>query len=141
MMLYNEHMTEATTPVTDAYVPGVCNINHAEIAYRKKAGYVITAIFLIILIALVALGLNRWIRLVLFIPGMVLADCFLQAKNKFCVAYGAGGQQNATEGSKTALSVTDQDALKKDKARARQINLQAAGIGIILTALALVIPT
>ena len=132
-------MTKEPTPIADAYVPGVCNINHAEIAYRQKAGYVLTAVFIAMLAGMLALGLNRWLRVSLFLPAMLLADCFLQAKNKFCVSYGAAGQHNANDGG-SATSVTDEAAVKKDKARARQINLQAAGIGIVLTLLALAIP-
>ncbi|MDL2363506.1 MAG: hypothetical protein QFB86_03960 [Patescibacteria group bacterium] len=133
-------MTQNTTPTTDAYIPGVCNINRAEIAYRQRSGYVITAVFIAMLIAFVALGLNRWIRLSLFLPGFLLADCFLQAKNKFCVGYGAAGQHNANEGSSKAVDVADAAAKAKDKQRARTINMQAAGIGVVLTLLALAIP-
>lgn len=132
-------MNTSTTSQTDAYIPGVCNINRAEIAYRQKAGYVITAIFIAMLIAMIALNLPVLARLVLFLPGMLLADCFLQAKNKFCVGYGAAGQHNANDGGK-ATTIADKAAVAKDKARARQINLQAAGIGVLLTLLALAIP-
>jgi hypothetical protein len=133
-------MSTTTTHTTDAYIPGVCNINRAEIAYRQKAGYVISVIFVAILALLVLAGLSRWYRAVLFVPGLLAADCFLQAKNKFCVGYGAAGQHNANEGSSKAVSVEDSAANAKDKKRARQINLQAAGIGLLLTVLAFAIP-
>lgn len=133
-------MNTPTTPTTDAYIPGVCNINRAEIAYRQRVGYIISAIFVVMLLAMIALKLPVLSRLVLFVPGMLLADCFLQAKNKFCVSYGAAGQHNANEGGK-ATTIADKTAVAKDKARARQINLQAAGIGVALTLIALVIPS
>ena len=133
-------MTKTATPQADAYVPGVCNINRAEIAYRQKTGYVITVIYVVMLIVLISLHLSVFTQLILFIPGMLLADCFLQAKNKFCVAYGAAGQQNANEGSSKAVKVTDNAAAAADKKRARAINLQAAGYGLALTLFALATP-
>lgn len=132
-------MNTTTTPATDAYIPGVCNINRTEIAYRQRVGYIISAIFIAMLVAMIALGVSRWARVVLFLPGLLLADCFLQAKNKFCVGYGAAGQHNANEGGK-ATTIADTAAVAKDKKRARQINMQAAGIGLVLTLLALAIP-
>ncbi len=124
----------------DAYVPGVCNINRAEIAYRRKAGYVGLGISLVLAIVLFGLGLSRWYRLVLFVPLFIAAIGFLQAKNKFCVAYGANGQQNAAEGSAKASKVSDQAAQAKDKHRARTINVQAALLALLGAALAVVLP-
>lgn len=126
--------------VPEAYIPGVCNINTVEIARRKQYGYILSAVFIVLLIALLALGTDRWFRIILFMPGVLLADCFLQAKNKFCVGYGSVGQHNANEGSDTAVAVADQAAVAKDKRRARQINLQAVAIGAVLTLLALSLP-
>ena len=120
---------------TESYVPGVCNINRAEIAYRRKAGYFGLGLFIVVAIVFIALGINRWAYLILFVPAFIAAIGFLQAKNRFCVAYGAGGQQNATEGSAAATKVTDMLAAKKDKQRARQMNLQAALLAIVATAL------
>lgn len=124
----------------DSYVPGVCNINRAEIAYRRKAGYVGLGISLILAIALFGLGVSRWYRLVLFVPLFIAAIGFLQAKNKFCVAYGANGKQNATEGSAKAREVSNQDAKATDKNRARTMNIQAALLALVGTAAAVILP-
>lgn len=124
----------------EAYVPGVCNINRSEIAYRRKAGYVGLGVSLILAVALFGLGVSRWYRLVLFLPLFIAAIGFLQAKNKFCVAYGANGQQNAAEGSAKASEISDQAAKAKDKHRARTMNLQAALLALLGAALAVVLP-
>lgn len=121
-----------------AYIPGVCNINHAEIAYRRKASYVGLALFVIVAIVLFALDINRWARLILFVPAFIAAIGFLQAKNKFCVSYAASGQQNATDGSKSASTVSDAAAHGKDKARAQAMNTQAALAAVVATAIALI---
>jgi hypothetical protein len=124
----------------DAYIPGVCNINYEEIAYRKKSAKLGAALFVILLAAMLALGLGRWVRLALFVPAFLAAISYLQAKHKFCVAYGAAGVQNATEGSKSASAITDKAALAKDKARTRQLNAQAVGFAALATGLALLLP-
>lgn len=130
----------ASTISNGSYVPGVCNINSAEIAYRRKSGYVLLAISLALAAPLLLIDLPVWLRVVLFFPVFLTADCFLQAKHKFCVSYGAAGKQNATEGDKVAQDIIDAAALKLDKARARKINSQAAGIALVITALLLFIP-
>ena len=133
-------MTKASPVTADAYVPGVCNINTAEIAQRRKVGYVGATIFVVLLAVLVALPINRWVRMLLFLPSTVAASGFLQARNHFCVGYAAAGKQNAAEGSDSALEVIEQAAKAKDKQRARQMNLQAVGIGLVIALLTIAIP-
>ena len=43
------------TAAPAAYIPGVCNINHAEIARRRMAGYIGLAIFVVMLAVLLFL--------------------------------------------------------------------------------------
>lgn len=117
------------------YVPGVCNINTKEIAYRKKAGYFGLGLTIIVAAALLTLGLNRYIRIIVIVPIFIAAIGFLQAKNKFCVAYAAAGTQNADDGSEKATAVTDNSAVNADKKRAQKMNLQALAISVLLTAL------
>lgn len=119
-------MSQASTQ-TD-YIPGVCNINHAEIAYRRKAGYYGLVATLIVFGVLYTFDVNSWFRLVIFASAFVATIGFLQSKNKFCVAYGAAGTQNATDGSEVATSVTDKKAVLRDKIKARSMNLQAVVI-------------
>ncbi len=121
------------------YVPGVCNINHAEIAYRRKAGYFGLATFAVLLLLLLSYGSNALLRIILFIPAFIAAISYLQVKNKFCVKYGASGQQNAEEGSQAATSVTDKKAIVLDKIKANGMNLQAAVIALGVTLFAYLI--
>ncbi len=83
---------------------------------------------------------NRWVRLLLFVPAFIMAIGYLQAKNRFCVGYGAAGMQNAEAGSETATHIEDQVAVAQDKKRARQMNLHAAGLAVVAVALALLFP-
>ena len=123
------------------YIPGICNINTSEIAYRKKAmilGYFIAgAIFAVIMVV----GWSVWARaLVVFLPLYVGVINNLQVRNKFCVSYAASGRQNATDGVTVAQDVTDEAAKQSDKQKARRMNLQALAISLIILALSLLIP-
>ena len=118
----------------------MCNINKAEVAYRKKAMWAGVGISAVLLIALVALSAPVLTRLLLFVPIYVAAIGYLQVKNKFCVAYGSSGKQNASEGSDVATTIEDNAALAADKKKTRTMNLQAFGISLVVLALALLIP-
>jgi hypothetical protein len=123
-----------------AYVPGVCNINRAEIAYRRKAGHLGLALFIIILVPLVFTDVSRYYRAILFFPALLGAIGYLQARNKFCVAYAGAGQQNASEGSAKATDITDTQAVKADKRKAQRMYIQTVIISVIATALVIALP-
>ena len=91
---------------SQAYVPGVCNINREEIAYRRKWGDIAAIVTVVLTVLLFVLSDNRWLRLIVFLPASLGAVNYLQAKNKFCVSYAAAGFQNAAEGSKKAEKVS-----------------------------------
>lgn len=133
-------MDSSSTAVsaTDAYVPGVCNINREEVAFRRKwrnIGVITTAV---LIIALFVISENRWLRLIVFLPAFIAAVGYLQTKNKFCVSYAASGMQNASEGSKQADKVAA-DAHKLDQAKARKMNIQAAAAALLVAAIAVAI--
>ena len=124
-------MTEQTA---QAYIPGVCNINRQEIAYRRKWRNIGVIVTVLLAVALVLVSDNRWLRVVVFLPSLVAAINYLQTKNHFCVSYAAAGLQNATEGSKEAVKVAD-ESRKLDQAKARKMNTQAAVAALLVTAL------
>ena len=118
----------------------MCNINKAEVAYRKKAMWLGIGVSAVLLLVLVALSAPVLTRLLLFVPIYVAAIGYLQVKNKFCVAYGSSGKQNASEGSDVATTIEDNAALAADKKKTRTMNLQAFGISLVVLAIALLIP-
>lgn len=125
----------------EAYVPGVCNINLKEIAYRRKVmigALILTAALFVIVWAL---RVHPAIRsLILFLPLFVGAINYLQVKNRFCVSYGASGQQNATKGSETATKVARDADRRADKQKARRMNLQALAGTLVILGLLMLIP-
>lgn len=123
------------------YVPGMCNINTAEVAYRRKAMWFGVGASVILLIGLLVIGAHWGIRIIaLFVPVFVAAVGYLQVKNRFCVSYGASGQQNASEGSDAAAKVNQENA-KIDKQKARKMNLQALAITALVLLVASILPT
>lgn len=118
----------------------MCNINQAEIAYRKKAMWfgieLTTGLFLVAII----LPISVWARLILIVPIYIASIGYLQVVYKFCVAYGASGKQNAREGSDVASNVVDSKARAIDKTKARDLNLRALGMSLVMLALLMLVP-
>lgn len=113
------------------YIPGVCNINSTEIAYRRKAMWLGIGSFVFVFVALALIGADWWLAIVgLFIPAYTASISYLQVRNKFCVAYGASGMQNALEGSQSASDVADNEARSKDRAKTWRMNAQALAITV-----------
>ncbi len=110
----------------------MCNINTAEIAYRRKAMWFGVVLTLLLFVVMVALGLPVLLRLVLFVPIFIAVIGYLQSKNRFCVSYAASGKQNAAEGSKSATAV-DAAAHAADTRKARIMNTQAALVSLAFT--------
>jgi hypothetical protein len=123
-----------------AYVPGVCNINTEEIRSRRNVGRFGLGLFVVLLVVLLIANVNRWFRIILFLPGFLAAIGYLQANNKFCVGYASAGRQNAEEGSSKAKKIADEGALTTDKQRARMMNLEAFGIAVVATIVAIILP-
>lgn len=119
-------------PAESSYIPGICNINKAEVAYRKKAMWFGVAMSAGLLVILLLLDVSWWLSVpLLLIPVYIGAIGYLQVRYKFCVSYGSTGQQNADENSESAHIVTDKNAQAADKAKTRRMNLQALSMTII----------
>jgi hypothetical protein len=122
-----------------AYEPGVCNIGPAEIARRRRAGHVGLLVALGLLAALLVLDAPPLARLLLILPVAVSASGYLQAWLKFCAGFGSRGVFNFGPLG-TATTITDPDALARDRRRARQIGVMALGIGIVAGVAAVLLP-
>lgn len=122
------------------YIPGICNINSAEVAYRRKAMWLGIGSSIVVFIALAALRADWWLAVVcLFIPVYTAAISYMQVRNRFCVAYGSSGMQNAEEGSQSASEVPDDEARRKDLSKTWRINAQALGMTLVILAICVLI--
>ncbi len=116
------------------YIPGICNINYDEIRSRRNAGHFGLGLTIVVVAILIYLKAMPLLAILVFVPGFVMAIGYLQARNKFCVGFGAAGIHSAADRGADTAAVEDQEALAADKLKARRMNLQAAGVGLAASA-------
>jgi len=77
--------------VSSEYIAGSCNIGKGEI--RRRQSVALVGLFLVFFSASTILGTeqSRSVRLSIFLPAMIFAVGFIQARKKFCLAYGLAG--------------------------------------------------
>ncbi len=121
------------------YTPGACNIGPSEIARRRRTGHAGAALTVLILAALVALDAPPALRLLVALPAAGAAAGYLQAWLRFCAAFGLRGTFNFGALGRSR-SVTDRDALRRDRRRAAQIGIAALAIGVAVGVLAAALP-
>ncbi|MBI3748252.1 MAG: hypothetical protein HY262_05350 [Chloroflexi bacterium] len=126
-----------TDPST--YRPGVCNIGPAEIARRRRGGDAAVVATCVLFAALVALEARPAARLLLAVPAAGAASGYLQAKLRFCAAFGSRGVYNFGDVGEVR-SVGDADARARDRARSAQIGLASLAIGLAVGATAAILP-
>jgi hypothetical protein len=121
-----------------AYIPGVCNIGSAEIARRRRAGWIGLALTLIVLAVLIVLDAGRWWGLLLFLPATMSASGFLQAHFRFCAGFSRAGVFNFGPIGETQ-QVTEEESLAADRKRGNRITLYAALIGAAVSLVAVAV--
>ena len=126
-------------PSPDGYRPGACNIGPAEIARRRRAGWLGVVGAAALAAALVLLDAPAVARWVVALPLTAGAVGFLQAHFRFCVAYGMSGVRNlGALGS--VVRVEGATARSADRNHSIGILLAAGVIGLAGSALFVVIP-
>lgn len=130
--------SRASGSATATYAPGRCNIGAAEIARRRRFGHLGLAITIALLAVLFAVVAPREARLLLFFPAAGSAIGYLQARLRFCAAFGLLGIFNF--GPRGGFEkIVDAVALRDDRRRAWEIVLASAGIGALVAAVAYLI--
>jgi hypothetical protein len=79
---------------SDGYQAGVCNIGPAEIARRRRAGYLGLAAAIIFAVVLVLIDAPSVTRLLVALPLAAGFSGFIQARLRFCANYGWRGIRN-----------------------------------------------
>ena len=125
------------SPMTDQsqdYVAGSCNIGPSEIHRRYQVAITGGVLYTILAIALIASNQGSTTRLIAFAPAMLASVGFIQARARFCFAYGLMGVFNFdTAGD--VKKVKDPAALKADRAAALKIVLKSVLSASLMTAL------
>lgn len=121
------------------YIPGTCNIGKAEIRQRQVVALIGLAFALVSLAGLLATDAPRAGRLGLFLPLMVFSVGLVQARRRFCLAYGFAGTFNF--GRLGKIERVNEAAFRKaDRTMAMKIFAQSAALAGALTLVAYVIP-
>lgn len=121
------------------YLPGTCNIGKSEIRRRYLVGILGTFFSISTLLTFNTVDAPPAIRLGIFFPLFVASIGFVQARTKFCLAYGFAGTFNIGK-----LGDIKRVATKEDRAADRATALKILGKSFLIAALAtglvLVIP-
>ena len=122
------------------YLPGVCNIGSREIMRRRAVGIAALVFALISGYTLYAADdLAKSARWGVFFPLFVSAIGFIQARNKFCLAYGLAGTFNFGKIGDMER-VFDAESKKTDRRKALAILIQSAIIAGVTTAIFVSLP-
>ena len=123
------------------YAPGACNIGPDEIARRRKAAVAGLVASVVLAVVLVALGSPQGgtERLLVALPLTGAAIGWIQARRRFCMAYGLAGTFNLGKIGEMSR-VSDQVALAADRRTALIIAAQGLAVGIGGALLFLVLP-
>ncbi|HUG47181.1 MAG TPA: hypothetical protein VMP67_02090 [Candidatus Limnocylindria bacterium] len=122
-----------------SYRAGVCNIGRDEIARRRRAGHVGLALTLGGCVVLLGIGAPPLSRIVLALPAAVAASGYLQARLKFCAGFGSRGIFNFDTVGQSE-QVVDEEARRRDRAKATQIGLASLAIGVAVGVVAVALP-
>ncbi|MFZ2322404.1 MAG: hypothetical protein WAV89_01780 [Ignavibacteriaceae bacterium] len=120
------------------YIPGVCNIGKEETKKRKQAGIAGLILTILTYSFFVYFEVSKGVRFLIFIPAVISAVGFIQARMHFCAYYGLAEIFNFDSLGKSS-KVENNESVKKDKKRARSIIYSAILIGIVVGLLATVI--
>jgi predicted secreted protein len=116
----------------DNYIPGTCNIGNEQLQKRKKFLIKTVSATLLCIVFLQIFHLDKIWRLFMFVPFTLTIIGAQQVYFKFCYLFGLKGYYGFGEVGK-AKTVTDEENIKRDKAKARKMILSSVIIGAILT--------
>ena len=114
------------------YQAGVCNIGGAEVARRRQVALIGGISYIALALFLISQNYSALASLMVFPPAMLYSVGFIQARKRFCFAYGLLGTFNFQKLG-TITKVEDKAFLAADRKMAIKIIVQALGVALILT--------
>lgn len=121
------------------YIPGSCNIGKGEIRRRQLVALIGIFLTFSSATALLATNQSRTNRLSIFIPALIFSIGFVQARSKFCLAYGLAGTFNFERIGKISRVQFVQDR-KADRKTAIIILLKSTALAALITAIFFILP-
>ena len=113
------------------YVAGSCNIGKGEIRRRQLVALVGLFFTISMLVMLSAVDAAQSMRFAIFFPILVTSIGFVQARSKFCLAYGFAGTFNIGK-----LGDIKRVTSKEDRQADRETALKILGKSFLLAILA-----
>jgi hypothetical protein len=126
------------TDQSSDYVAGSCNIGPSEIHRRYQVAIMGGVLYTILAIALIATNQGSSSRFIAFAPAMLASVGFIQARNRFCFAYGLMGVFNFDKAG-DVKKIKDPAALKADRLQALTIVFKSLISASIMTALVVIL--
>jgi hypothetical protein len=114
------------------YQAGACNIGPSEIHRRYQVAIVGGTIYLILSFLLLSSNETSLIRLTAFIPAMITSVGYVQARRRFCLAYGFAGLVNFGRAGDVS-KIADPVALAADRAYAFKVLFIALIPALLMT--------
>lgn len=123
----------------------LANIGRGQQRVRWIAAVAGSAAAVLALIGLVAFDVNRFWRLLLYVPWVIATGGYFEAKARTCVAQANNGTCSMEDGFYAARTVrgdkiTDPVMAARLRKRAQKISIQIQATAIGLTLLALLLP-
>ena len=123
----------------DEYIPGTCNIGVREIRRRQLVGGIGLFLTISTILGFYHQHASHLARFGTFLPAVVMFMGYLQARKKFCLAFGLSGLFNFGKLGGTTRVISDADR-KIDREAAIKLMAQAVLLAAILTAVVFVLP-
>lgn len=112
------------------YIPGVCNMNQAEVDFRKKGGYLFGATGVLLLILLFLFSVPAIFGFTMLIPIWVAALQYIQVRHRFCVRFAAQSKFSTSKiFGMVGKASPEQRSL--DNRLALRLHIQAFAVGLI----------
>lgn len=121
------------------YVAGSCNIGVREIRRRQLVGGIGFFLTLSTVFGYYHQHSSHLARFGTFLPALVMSIGYLQARKKFCLAFGFSGLFNFGTLGGTRRVISEEDR-KIDRKAAIRLLLQAAGLAAAVTAIVILLP-
>lgn len=121
------------------YIPGTCNIGAGEVSRRRLVAFIGLALSLVAFITFISMETPRSARISIFIPLLVTTIGWLQARKKFCLAFGIAGTFNF--GKMGQLSrVADPISRAADRSAAIKLLAQSTAYAAAITTIVIALP-
>jgi len=137
----SDNLNNEGAPIAEEieYIPGSCNIGAREIRRRQLVAGVGLFLTLSTVYGFLSQHSSRVTRFSTFLPALVMSIGYLQARKKFCLAFGFSGLFNFGKLGSTQRVISPADR-KIDRQAALRLLLQAIAIAAAVTAFALSLP-